>query len=191
MNLHRIQAWIDAGRLNPTRPITPKELIRCRLIGSIPDGVKLLAHGRYEPEPQLKQPLNITVSRASKSAIQAVEAAGGRIVTRYYTKQAIKNLLLGKSVHGDTPLPVGKAYVEGEIAKARENGYKYRLPDPVDRWHIEYYRDPAHRGYLSHQLKPGETPSLFFKVPEESTKKRAAKVVSKSAKRENKVFELR
>lgn len=191
VNLTRLQAWIDAGRLDPTKPITPKELIRCRLIGNIPDGVKLLAHGRYEPKPQLKQPLEITVSRASKSAIQAVEAAGGKIVTRYYTKQAIKNLLLGKAVHSDTPLPVGKEFVEGEIAKARDNGYKYRLPDPVGRWHIEYYRDPAHRGYLSHQLKPGETPSLFFKVPEEVVKKRAAKVVKKSAKGDKKLFELR
>lgn len=191
MNLTRVQAWIDAGRLDPTKPITPKELIRCRLVGSIPDGVKLLAHGRHEPSPKLKQPLEITVSRASKSAIRAVEAAGGKIVTRYYTKQAIQNLLSGKSVHSDTPLPVGQEFVEGQLAKARENGYKYRLPDPVSRWHIEYYRDPAHRGYLSHQLAPGETPSLFFKVPEEVIKKRAAKVVKKSAKADNKLFDLR
>lgn len=190
MNLTRLQAWIDAGRLDPSKPITPKELIRCRLINNVPEGVKLLAHGRYESKPELKQPLQITVSRASKSAIKAVEAAGGKIVTRYYTKQAIKNLLLGKSEHSDTPLPVGKEFVESEIAKARANGFKYRLPDPVGRWHIEYYRDPAHRGYLSHQLAPGETPSLFFKVPEEVSKKRAAKVVKKS-KRDNKLFELR
>lgn len=191
VNLTRLQAWIDAGRIDPTKPITPTELIRCRLIGSVPDGVKLLAHGRYEPVPQLKQPLEITVSRASGSAIKAVEAAGGKIVTRYYTKQAIKNLLAGKSVHTDTPLPVGKQFVEAELAKARAEGFKKRLPDPVGRWHIEYYRDPAHRGYLSHQLTPGETPSLFFKVPQEVTKKRDAKVSKKGGKRDKLLFELR
>lgn len=191
VNLTRLQAWIDAGRLDPTKPITPTELIRCRLVGSVPDGIKLLAHGRYEPKPQLKQPLEITVSRASKSAITAVEAAGGKIVTRYYTKNAIKNLLLGKSVHSDTPLPVGKEFVAEQLAKARANGYKYRLPDPVGRWHIEYYRDPAHRGYLSHQVAPGETPSLFFKVPDEVAKKKAAKMAKKSAKGDKTLFELR
>lgn len=49
--------------------------------------------------------------------------------------------------------------------KARN--YQYRLPDPTHRRDIEYYRDPAHRGYLAHLLKPMEGPSLFFRSPEE------------------------
>ena len=44
---------------------------------------------------------------------------------------------------------------------------KFRLPDPTKRKDIEYYRDPAHRGYLSHLLKPLEGPSLFFRSSEE------------------------
>ncbi|PVH95504.1 ribosomal protein L15 [Periconia macrospinosa] len=43
--------------------------------------------------------------------------------------------------------------------------YKYRLPDATSRKDIEYYRDPAHRGYLSYKLKSGESPSLYFKLP--------------------------
>jgi large subunit ribosomal protein L15 len=43
--------------------------------------------------------------------------------------------------------------------------YKYRLPDPAGRTDIEYYRDPAHRGYLSWQLQAGQGPSLFWKTP--------------------------
>lgn len=190
MNLTRLQAWIDSGRLDPTLPITPKELIKCGLIGTpVPDGVKILAHGRYEPKPKLKQPLKITVSRASKSAIKAIEEAGGKIVTRYYTKDAIKNLLAGRSVHSDEPLPVGKKFVAPELEKARAQGFLRRLPDPVGRWHIEYYRDPAHRGYLSHQIAPGETPSLYFKVPLEVTQKRGAKAVKK--RKEDELFDLR
>lgn len=41
----------------------------------------------------------------------------------------------------------------------------YRLPDPTSRKDIEYYRDPAKRGYLSHMVQEGEGPSLFFKAP--------------------------
>ena len=39
------------------------------------------------------------------------------------------------------------------------------LPDPAGRKDIEYYRDPAHRGYLSYQLEEGQGPSLFWKTP--------------------------
>lgn len=55
--------------------------------------------------------------------------------------------------------------VEANVMK--ERGFRYRLPDPTRRRDIEYYRDPAHRGYLSHLLKPMEGPSLFFRSPEE------------------------
>ena len=41
----------------------------------------------------------------------------------------------------------------------------YRLPDPTSRKDLEYYRDPAHRGYLSHLVPEGEGPSLFYKTP--------------------------
>lgn len=160
----RLQAWIDAGRINPKKTIGPAELIHARLVSGKPDGIKLLASGRYETA-HLKQPIDIVVSRASAQAIKAVEAAGGQIITRYYTKDSIRRLVKGESVNSKTPLPVGPEHVQAELAKLRSGPFKYRLPDPVSRWHIEYYRDPAHRGYLSHQLEPGQSPSLFFRVP--------------------------
>lgn len=43
--------------------------------------------------------------------------------------------------------------------------FKYRIPRPTSRKEIEYYRDPAHRGFMSHELKEGENPSLFFHTP--------------------------
>ena len=49
----------------------------------------------------------------------------------------------------------------------KELGFRYRLPDPTKRRDIEYYRDPQKRGYLSHLLKPLESPSLFFRSPAE------------------------
>jgi len=161
VNLDRIQEWISSGRLDPTKRITPKELISSGLIGTVRDGIKLLARGA----PTLTTPIDICVSRASAAAIAAVEAAGGKVVTRYYTKLAIQRLLTGESEHTDQPLPVGPEHVESVLAERRRGGFKYRLPDPTSRWDMEYYRDPAHRGYLSHLLKPGESPSLYFRVP--------------------------
>lgn len=161
VNLDKLQEWIDAGRIDVTKQITPKELVQSNLIGTIKDGIKLLARG----SESLKQPIDIIVSRASASAISAVEKAGGKIMTRYYTKQAIKRLVEGKSFHTDKPLPTGAEHVEPVLTELRQKGFSYRLPDPTARWDIEYYRDPAHRGYLSHMLQPGESPSLFFRVP--------------------------
>ncbi|KAI1134882.1 hypothetical protein F5Y05DRAFT_406271 [Hypoxylon sp. FL0543] len=161
VNLNKLQEWIDAGRIDVTKKITPKELIQSNLVGTIKDGIKLLGRGAES----LKQPIDIVVSRASASAIDAVEKAGGKIMTRYYTKQAIKRLVEGKSFHTDRPLPTGPEHVGPVLEEVRKKGFHYRLPDPTARWDIEYYRDPAHRGYLSHTLQPGESPSLFFRVP--------------------------
>ncbi|KAK9771804.1 putative Ribosomal protein L18e/L15P [Seiridium cardinale] len=161
VNLDKLQEWIDQGRIDPTKQITPKEIIQSNLVGTIKDGIKILARGATS----LKQPIDIMVSRASATAIEAVEQAGGKVVTRYYTKQSIKRLVEGKSVNTALPLPVGAEHVGPVLERVRTKGFSYRLPDPTSRWDIEYYRDPAHRGYMSHTLKRGESPSLFFRVP--------------------------
>lgn len=178
VNIDRLQEWIDAGRLDPTKPITPKELILSGIVGkSLKDGIKLLGRG----EEKLKTPVEIFVSRASNSAIRAVEAAGGKITTRFYTRESLQRLVRGESIHTDKPLPVGPEHVESVLEQARQaKKHYYRLPDPTSRWDIEYYRDPAHRGYLSYSLQPGESPSLYFKVPgakaiHAQTKTKAAK----------------
>lgn len=174
INLDRLQQWIDAGRIDATKPITPRELILSGIMGrTYKDGIKLLARGKEA----LKTPVEIIVSRASAEAIQAVEAAGGKITTRFYTREALRRLVKGESAHTDKPLPVGLEHVESVLEQVRQSKkHLYRLPDPTSRWDIEYYRDPAHRGYLSHMLKEGESPSLYFKVPGEQ----AARAKSKS-----------
>ncbi|KAK0704055.1 ribosomal protein L18e/L15P [Lasiosphaeria miniovina] len=165
LNLDRVQAFINAGRLDPTKRITPRELILSGCVGkNLKDGIKLLARGK----DTLQTPIDIMVSRASAAAITSIESVGGKIVTRYYTKESLKRLVYGDSISTDKPLPFGPEHVDAvlEDSRATQKHY-YRLPDPTGRWDIEYYRDPAHRGYLSHQLKPGESPSLYFKVPGE------------------------
>lgn len=186
LNLDRLQAWIDAGRLDPKKPITPREIIRSGVIGSsIKDGIKLLARGGET----LKTPIDIMVSRASASAIKAVEDAGGKIMTRFYTKESLKRLVKGHSVNTDKPLPFGPEHVDAVLEKARTTKkHYYRLPDPTGREDIEYYRDPAHRGYLSHTLQPGESPSLYFKVPGKTAIMHKPKSKEKAAEQAARLF---
>lgn len=158
LNLEKIQSWVDQGRLNPAKPITIRELAKSRCISQVKDGVKLLAKG----SEKLTSPLHIVTSRASATAIAAIEAAGGSVTTRYYTPASIERIIKGKT----DPIHSLQSQISLPVAEPREEReYPIRLPDPTSRKDIEYYRDPAHRGYLSHQLEEGQGPSLFFKTP--------------------------
>jgi large subunit ribosomal protein L15 len=74
VNLGRLQQAIEAGRLDPKATVGREALKAAGLVNKIGAGVKLLAKG------ELKQALTIEVDRASKSAIEAVEKAGGKVV---------------------------------------------------------------------------------------------------------------
>jgi len=135
----------------------------------------------------LRSPIHIIVSRASAAAIAAVEAAGGTVQTRYYTHDSIRRVLRGENHPIQSllsPLPSTPTIASFiQTAKA----YPKRLPDATSRKDVEYYRDPAHRGYLSYQLQPGQGPSLFFKTPAEIAgggKKKKSKAVVGASKGE-------
>jgi large subunit ribosomal protein L15 len=187
INLDRIQSWIDQGRLDPTKPITLKELVESRCLHGIKDGVKLLARGKGE----LRTPINILVSRASATAIEAIEAVGGKVTTRFYTKPSIKRLLKGESESSFIPLAMtpktpGESPIIAEAMSA--SPFSYRLPDPTSRKDLEYYRDSAHRGYLSHLVEEGHGPSLFFKTPGTGTRRRTKKAGGAAAAGENRIW---
>ncbi|KIX08767.1 ribosomal protein L15 [Rhinocladiella mackenziei CBS 650.93] len=199
LNLDTIQSWIDQNRLDPKAPITVRELLKSRALHGVKDGVKLLARG----SEMLKTPIHIVVSRASQSAIAAVEAIGGTVTTRFYTPQAIRRIKR-RQMHPYLSLrwdPVGinnpALMVEGCESleyRAAGSGYEYRLPDPTSRSDIEYYRDVKNRGYLSHTVKEGEGPSLYFKPPvseeqlKELRKKNASGRRAAKEKEENKLW---
>ena len=71
-NLGKIQAWIDAGRLDPKTTIDEAALVDSGLIRRRRDGVRILGKGEIT-----SQGLTIEVTGASRSAVAAVEAAGG------------------------------------------------------------------------------------------------------------------
>ncbi len=72
VNLGAIQKAIDSGKLTAT-DLTQAELNAAGLTRGGKDGVRLLGKG------ELKAKLNFTVAGASKSAVEAVEKAGGTV----------------------------------------------------------------------------------------------------------------
>jgi large subunit ribosomal protein L15 len=73
VNLGRIQAALDAGKLKADAPIDGAALVAAGLLRRERDGVRLLAKG------ELTAALNVTVAGASKAAVAAVEKAGGSV----------------------------------------------------------------------------------------------------------------
>jgi large subunit ribosomal protein L15 len=73
LNLGRLQAAIDSGKIDANATIGQAELKAAGLIRGPSKAVKLLAKG------ELKSRIALEVSRASAAAIAAVEKAGGSI----------------------------------------------------------------------------------------------------------------
>ncbi|TYZ58763.1 hypothetical protein PybrP1_007686 [[Pythium] brassicae (nom. inval.)] len=123
----RLQFFVDMGRLDPSMPITIKQLVDCGMVtcSRVKHGIKLLGKGAEH----LTSPLTIEVSQASKSAIAAVEAAGGSITSVYHNRLALRALL---KPHKFERIP------------------QFARPNPKK---LSYYSDYEKRGYLSAQMQ--------------------------------------
>ena len=73
VNLWRLQAAVDAGKLDASKPIDGAVLKAAGVIRRELDGVRLLGEG------ELKAKLDLTVYSATAGAAKAVEAAGGKL----------------------------------------------------------------------------------------------------------------
>lgn len=73
VSLGRVQIAIDAGKLDAKATVTAEALKEAGVIRRIKDGVRLLADG------ELKGAVSFELTGASKSAVVAVEKAGGTI----------------------------------------------------------------------------------------------------------------
>jgi large subunit ribosomal protein L15 len=73
VNLGRIQIAVEAGKLDASAPVTLESLIAAGVITRALDGVKILGQG------ELNARLTFQVAAASKSAVAAIEKAGGAI----------------------------------------------------------------------------------------------------------------
>ena len=72
-NLGKVQAAIDAGLIDVKSPVDSAAMIKAGLMRRAKGGVKLLGGG------ELKSKVDFAVFGASKSAIEAVEKAGGSV----------------------------------------------------------------------------------------------------------------
>ena len=73
INLDRLQDAIDAKLIDAKHAITVESLVKAKVVRRPKAGVRLLGRG------EIKAKLNIEVHGASKSAIAAVEKAGGTV----------------------------------------------------------------------------------------------------------------
>ncbi|MBL8709432.1 MAG: 50S ribosomal protein L15 [Rhodospirillaceae bacterium] len=84
VNLGALQNAVESKRLDASKPINGKVLKAAGLIGRVRDGVRLLGKG------ELKTKINITVVGATKSAIAAVEKAGGSVTVKAPKKPKVE-----------------------------------------------------------------------------------------------------
>ena len=73
INLGILQKFIDAKKIDIKKPITEESLVESGLVTRVRDGVRLLGKG------ELTAKVDITLTGASKSAVAAVEKAGGTV----------------------------------------------------------------------------------------------------------------
>jgi large subunit ribosomal protein L15 len=81
VNLGRITKAIEAGNLDASN-VTEESLVAAGLVRNVRDGVRLLAKG------DAPKKLKITVTGASKAAVEAVEKAGGSVTITGPVKEA-------------------------------------------------------------------------------------------------------
>jgi large subunit ribosomal protein L15 len=75
VNVGRIQAAIDSGKLNAANVVTIETLVAAGVCARARDGVKILGKG------EITAKLSFEVLGASKSAVAAIEKAGGAVKT--------------------------------------------------------------------------------------------------------------
>jgi large subunit ribosomal protein L15 len=73
VNLGRLQAAIDAKKIDIKKPVDIDVMLEAGLIGKRRDGVRLLGKG------ELKAKVDLVIDHATKAAAEAVEKAGGSI----------------------------------------------------------------------------------------------------------------
>lgn len=73
VNVGKVQAAIDAGKIDASAPVDVAAMVKAGLMRRAKGGVKLLGGGEF------KSKVEFAVYRASKSAVDAIEKAGGSV----------------------------------------------------------------------------------------------------------------
>ncbi len=75
LTLGKLQSAIDSKKFDASKPVDENVLFMSKVVNRKKDGIKLIGTG------ELKSKVELKVSRATASARQAVEKAGGKITT--------------------------------------------------------------------------------------------------------------
>ncbi len=129
LNVGKLQEYIDSKKINADGIITMKDILDSGITGKyIRHGVKLLGGG------ELKSPVKIEVTRASKEAIEKVEKNGGIVVSAYYTELGLRALLKPESF----------------VKKGRLLPKRAKPPPKEAKYYLDWINN---RGYLSQEAQ--------------------------------------
>ncbi|XP_019871981.2 39S ribosomal protein L15, mitochondrial [Aethina tumida] len=129
LSLLDLQKMIDSNRLDSSKPIDLVALLNTGLYKLFPDQKQFGVNLTDEGADLFKSKINIEVQWASELVIAAIEKNGGVITTAYYDQHSIQAMLNTKKFF-ERGIPIPK-----------------RMIPPPDA--LEYYTDPANRGYLA------------------------------------------
>jgi len=73
VSIARLEQAIEAKKLDAKKPITVEALVEAGIVRRANDGVRVLGDG------DAKSKLNVEVAGASKSAVEKIEKAGGKV----------------------------------------------------------------------------------------------------------------
>jgi len=85
LNLADLQKAIDDGKISAGETITGKSLTEAGVIRRERDGLRLLGNGK----DSFKAKITIEVAGASKSAVAAIEKAGGKVVVLNFERPGV------------------------------------------------------------------------------------------------------
>lgn len=119
VNLGRLQQAVDAKKLDPKNPVTEQALVEAGIIRRVLDGTRILGNG------EIKVKLDIHVAGASKSAVAAVEKAGGKITIAEVKPTTPK---AEKRLSGEEKKPAAEKKAPAEKAEAKEPAAKKPAP---------------------------------------------------------------
>ena len=128
LNLDKLSAFIDSGRISTEGVITMKTLFDAHICGRKINGqgIKLLGTG----DKNFKHKIEVEVTRISARAKKAIEAAGGVAREVYYNDIGLRYVsfnVIAKCFHFSCPLPnVSHSHNQSspEARKIRKNTSK-------------------------------------------------------------------
>ncbi|CAG9854894.1 unnamed protein product [Phyllotreta striolata] len=129
VSLLNLQKLIDTNRIDTTKPIDLVAIMNTGLFRLYPDQQHFGFQLTDEGADIFSAKINLEIQWTSEPVIAAIERAGGFVTTAYYDAQSLHAMINTKKFF-ERGIPIPR-----------------RMMPPPDA--IEYYSNPANRGYLS------------------------------------------